>query len=97
MQLILRDSEVLPRHLECLEPESMEIMRGLVAEFRAPVMLNLIGKDSSVMLHLALKAFHPAELSFPLLRVDTAWNFGEMVAFRDETASRLGMELVGAE
>jgi sulfate adenylyltransferase subunit 2 len=69
-------------------------MREVVAEFRNPVMLYSIGKDSSVMLHLARKAFFPAALSFPLLHIDTLWKFREMIAFRDATARRLGIELL---
>jgi len=84
----------LPRHLKRLEAESIEIMREVVAEFRNPVMLYSIGKDSSVMLHLAIKAFHPAPLPFPLLHVDTTWKFREMISFRDETARRLGLNLI---
>jgi sulfate adenylyltransferase subunit 2 len=83
----------LPRHLRNLEAESIEIMREVIAEFKKPVMLYSIGKDSSVMLHLAIKAFHPAKLPFPLLHVDTTWKFREMIAFRDETAGRLGLDL----
>jgi len=84
----------LPKHLRQLEAESIEIMREVVAEFKKPVMLYSIGKDSSVMLHLAVKAFHPAPLPFPLLHVDTTWKFREMIAFRDETARRLGLNLM---
>src|SRR5271163_2413049 len=84
----------LPRHLKGLEAESIEIMRDVVAESKKPVMLYSIGKDSSVMLHLAIKAFYPAKLPFPLLHVDTTWKFREMIAFRDETVSRLGVELI---
>jgi sulfate adenylyltransferase subunit 2 len=69
-------------------------MREVVAEFRNPVMLYSIGKDSSVMLHLAIKAFYPSPLPFPLLHVDTTWKFREMIAFRDETARRLGLNLL---
>jgi len=69
-------------------------MREVVAEFKKPVMLYSIGKDSSVMLHLALKAFHPARLPFPLLHVDTTWKFRDMIAFRDATALRLGLDLI---
>jgi len=94
MQLMLRDGRVLPRHLRRLESESIEIMREVVAEFRAPVMLYSVGKDSSVMLHLALKAFYPARLPFPLLHVDTTWKFRDMIAFRDATVRRLGVELI---
>src|SRR5438105_15438826 len=84
----------LPPHLRRLEAESIHIMREVVSEFRAPVMLYSIGKDSSAMLHVALKAFYPAKLPFPLLHVDTTWKFREMIAFRDETAKRLGLELI---
>ncbi len=84
----------LPKHLKRLEAESIEIMREVVAEFRKPVMLYSIGKDSSVMLHVAIKAFHPAPLPFPLLHVDTTWKFREMISFRDETARRLGLNLI---
>jgi len=69
-------------------------MREVAAEFRAPVMLYSIGKDSSVMLHLARKAFFPGKPPFPLLHIDTGWKFSEMIAFRDETARRLGLELL---
>src|SRR3974390_2291297 len=84
----------LPAHLRNLESESIEIMREVVAEFKKPVMLYSIGKDASVMLHLAIKAFYPAPLPFPLLHVDTTWKFREMIAFRDETARRLGINLI---
>ena len=84
----------LPKHLKRLEAELIEIMREVVAEFRKPVMLYSIGKDSSVMLHVAIKAFHPAPLPFPLLHVDTTWKFREMISFRDETARRLGLNLI---
>jgi sulfate adenylyltransferase subunit 2 len=87
-------SRVLPVHLRRLEAESIHIMREVVAEMRNPVMLYSIGKDSSVMLHVAMKAFHPAKPPFPLLHVDTTWKFREMIAFRDETARRLGLELI---
>ena len=69
-------------------------MREVVAEFRNPVMLYSIGKDSSVMLHIAQKAFYPSKPPFPLLHVDTTWKFKEMIAFRDQTATRLGMDLL---
>ena len=81
-------------HLQRLEAESINIMREVVAECSHPVMLYSIGKDSSVMLHLALKAFFPGKLPFPLLHVDTTWKFREMIAFRDETAKRLGLDLL---
>jgi sulfate adenylyltransferase subunit 2 len=83
----------LPAHLHRLQDEAIFIMREVAAEFANPVMLYSIGKDSSVMLHLALKAFHPAKPPFPLLHVDTTWKFREMITFRDETAARLGLEL----
>ncbi len=84
----------LPAHLKNLEAESIHIIREVVSEFRIPVMLYSIGKDSSVMLHLAMKAFYPAKPPFPLLHVDTTWKFKEMIAFRDETAKRLGLTLL---
>src|SRR5580658_838592 len=81
-------------HLRRLEAESIHIMREVIAETRNPVMLYSIGKDSSVMLHLAMKAFYPGKPPFPLLHVDTTWKFREMIAFRDETARRLGLDLI---
>jgi sulfate adenylyltransferase subunit 2 len=84
----------LPAHLKRLEAESIEIIREVVAEFRNPVMLYSIGKDSSVMLHLAIKAFYPSPLPFPLLHVDTTWKFREMIKFRDEEAKRLNLNLI---
>ena len=81
-------------HLQRLEAESIHILREVVAECERPVMLYSIGKDSSVLLHLAMKAFHPAKPPFPLLHVDTTWKFREMIAFRDATAARLGVELL---
>jgi len=81
-------------HLKQLEAESIHIIREVAAEFERPVMLYSIGKDSSVMLHLAIKAFHPGKLPFPLLHVDTTWKFRDMIRFRDETAKRLGLELI---
>jgi sulfate adenylyltransferase subunit 2 len=81
-------------HLQRLEAESIHILREVVAECERPVMLYSIGKDSSVLLHLALKAFHPARPPFPLLHVDTTWKFREMIAFRDATAARLGVPLI---
>ena len=83
----------LPAHLRRLEAESIHIMREVVADMHNPVMLYSIGKDSSVMLHVAMKAFFPARPPFPLLHVDTTWKFREMIAFRDETAKRLGLSL----
>ena len=81
-------------HLQRLESESIHILREVVAEADRPVMLYSIGKDSAVMLHLALKAFHPARLPFPLLHVDTGWKFREMYAFRDRIVRELGLELI---
>ena len=81
-------------HLKQLEAESIHIVREVAAEFERPVMMYSIGKDSSVMLHLAIKAFHPGKLPFPLLHVDTTWKFRDMIRFRDETAKRLGLELI---
>jgi sulfate adenylyltransferase subunit 2 len=90
----LETRSVLPKHPRRLEAEAIEIMREVAAEFKRPVMLYSIGKDSSVMLHLAIKAFHPAPLPFPVLHIDTTWKFREMIAFRDETARRLGLNLI---
>jgi sulfate adenylyltransferase subunit 2 len=84
----------LTPHLRRLESEAIHILREVVAEFENPVMLYSIGKDSSVLLHLALKAFAPALPPFSLLHIDTAWKFREMIAFRDETAAQLGMRLI---
>ena len=84
----------LTPHLRRLEAEAIGIIREVAAEFERPVMLYSIGKDSSVMLHVAQKAFYPSKLPFPLLHVDTTWKFKEMIRFRDETAARLGVELL---
>lgn len=81
-------------NLRRLEAESIHILREVAAEFRNPVMLYSIGKDSGVMLHLAMKAFYPSKPPFPLLHVDTTWKFRDMIVFRDETAKRLGMDLI---
>jgi sulfate adenylyltransferase subunit 2 len=81
-------------HLQRLEAESIHILREVVAECEKPVMLYSIGKDSSVMLHLALKAFAPAKPPFPLLQIATGWDFREMLEFRDATAKRHGLELL---
>lgn len=81
-------------HLKQLEAESIHIIREVVAEFDNPVMMYSVGKDSAVMLHLALKAFAPAKLPFPLLHVDTLWKFKEMIAFRDKRAAQEGFELI---
>ena len=81
-------------HLQRLEAESIHILREVVAECERPVMLYSIGKDSSVMLHLAMKAFYPAKPPFPLLHVDTTWKFREMIAFRDRITTELGLDLL---
>src|SRR4026207_1420350 len=85
----------LSAYLRQLEAESIEIMRAVVAEFHHPVMLYSIGKDSSVMVHLAMKAFYPAKPPFPLMHVDTTWKFREMIEFRESWArKKLGPELI---
>lgn len=81
-------------HLKALENESIQIFREVVAEFENPVMLYSVGKDSSVLLHLARKAFYPGKIPFPLLHVDTTWKFKEMIAFRDRMAKQHGFELL---
>ncbi|OAN51304.1 sulfate adenylyltransferase small subunit [Magnetospirillum moscoviense] len=81
-------------HLQRLEAESIHIMREVVGQCRNPVMLYSIGKDSAVMLHLALKAFYPSKPPFPLLHVDSTWKFREMIQFRDRRAAELGLELI---
>ncbi len=81
-------------HLKRLEAESIFIMREVASEFRNPVMLYSIGKDSAVMLHLAVKAFYPSKPPFPLMHIDTTWKFREMIAFRDRMAKELGFELI---
>ncbi|MBW2465491.1 MAG: sulfate adenylyltransferase subunit 2, partial [Deltaproteobacteria bacterium] len=81
-------------HLRQLEAESIHILREAAAEFDSPVMMYSIGKDSSVMAHLAQKAFHPAPIPFPLLHVNTTWKFGEMIQFRDRYAQQQGIELL---
>jgi sulfate adenylyltransferase subunit 2 len=85
---------LLSSHLRRLEDESVFILRETAAEFRSPVMLYSIGKDSSVMLHLAMKAFYPSKPPFPLMHIDTTWKFREMIAFRDATAKKLGLRLI---
>src|SRR5256885_5648417 len=84
----------LSPHLRRLESEAIAILREVLAEFRKPVLLYSIGKDSSVLLHLALKAFHPGKLPLPLLHVDTTWKFRDMIAFRDRTAKAFGLDLI---
>ncbi len=81
-------------HIKQLEAESIHIIREVAAEFENPVLLYSIGKDSSVLLHLARKAFFPGRLPFPLLHVDTTWKFREMIAFRDRVARQLGLDLI---
>lgn len=81
-------------HLDRLEAEAMMIMREVAATAQKPVMLYSIGKDSAVMLHLAIKAFYPSKPPFPLLHVDTTWKFKEMIEFRDRTVKELGLELI---
>lgn len=84
----------LTPHLARLEAEAIDILREGACAFRRPVLLYSIGKDSSVLLHLALKAFYPGQPPFPLLHIDTVWKFREMINFRDATAKRLGLELL---
>jgi sulfate adenylyltransferase subunit 2 len=81
-------------HLQRLEAESIHIIREVAAECEKPVMLYSIGKDSAVMLHLAMKAFYPSKPPFPLMHVDTRWKFRDMIAFRDDTVKKLGLELI---
>jgi sulfate adenylyltransferase subunit 2 len=83
-----------PSHLDLLEAESIHIFREAAAQFRKPVLLYSIGKDSTVLLHLARKAFFPQPLPFPLLHVDTTWKFRDMIKFRDRTAKELGLDLI---
>jgi sulfate adenylyltransferase subunit 2 len=80
--------------LKALESESIEILRETAAAFRKPVMMYSIGKDSSVLLHLAKKAFYPAPIPFPLLHIDTTWKFKEMISFRDEVVAEAGVKLL---
>src|SRR5246127_5296475 len=91
-------SPVLPlerlNHIQLLEAESIHIIREVASEFQKPVMLYSIGKDSSVMLRLAQKAFHPAPIPFPLLHVDTGYKFREMIEFRDRYTAELGVKLI---
>lgn len=81
-------------HLKALEAESIHIMREVAAEFDNPVMLYSVGKDSSVLLHLARKAFYPGKIPFPLMHVDTNWKFKEMIQFRDQMAEKYGFDLI---
>lgn len=84
----------LTSHLKLLEAESIHIFREAAAQFRTPVLLYSIGKDSTVLLHLARKAFWPAKLPFPLLHVNTTWKFREMIAFRNRIVSEMGLDLI---
>jgi sulfate adenylyltransferase subunit 2 len=86
--------QALSQHLQRLEAESIGIIREVAAEFRNPVMLYSIGKDSGVMLHLALKAFHPSKPPFPLLHIDTGWKFRDMIRHRDAIAAQYGVKLL---
>src|ERR1700752_5325025 len=81
-------------HLQALEAETIHILREVAAEFQKPVMLYSIGKDSSVMVRLAQKAFHPGKIPFPLLHVDTTYKFGEMIEFRDRFCAEIGAKLI---
>ncbi|WP_434939055.1 sulfate adenylyltransferase subunit CysD [Shewanella sp. HL-SH8] len=81
-------------HLQQLEAESIQIIREVAAEFDNPVMMYSIGKDSSVMLHLARKAFYPGKIPFPLMHIDTGWKFKEMIEFRDSQAKAFGLDLI---
>lgn len=90
----IRDRSLPLSHLERLEAEAIHILREVAATFSRPVMLYSVGKDSSVMLHLAIKAFYPARPPFPFLHVDTTWKFREMIEFRDRMARELGLELL---
>src|SRR6266852_121160 len=89
-----RDRSQRLSHLDELEAESIHIIRETVAETEKPVLLYSIGKDSSVLLHLALKAFYPGNPPFPLLHIDTTWKFRDMIAFRDQRARELGLDLL---
>jgi len=90
----LSSKKTVISHLRRLEAESIQIMREVAAEFANPVMLYSVGKDSGVMLHLAMKAFYPSKPPFPLMHVNTTWKFREMIQFRDETVRRLGLDFI---
>jgi sulfate adenylyltransferase subunit 2 len=90
----LSSNKTVISHLRRLEAESIHIMREVAAEFTNPVMLYSVGKDSAVMLHLAMKAFYPSKPPFPLMHVNTTWKFQEMIKFRDETVKRLGLNFI---
>ena len=81
-------------HLDLLEAEAIHIFREAAAQFRKPVLLYSIGKDSTVLLHIARKAFWPQKLPFPLLHIDTTWKFKDMIEFRDKTVRDLDLELI---
>jgi sulfate adenylyltransferase subunit 2 len=93
-EALVRHAQSTLTHLQLLEAESIHIIREAVAQSDKPVMLYSIGKDSSVLLRLALKAFHPGKLPFPLLHIDTTWKFRDMIAFRDSTARELNLDLI---
>jgi len=93
-QNLYKKQTAMLTHLQKLEAEAIHIMREVAAEAENPVMLYSIGKDSAVMLHLAMKAFYPAKPPFPLLHVDTTWKFREMIEFRDKIIKELGLELI---
>ena len=90
----MSSSKTVISHLRRLEAESIHIMREVAAEFANPVMLYSVGKDSGVMLHLAMKAFYPSKPPFPLMHVNTTWKFREMIEFRDQTVKRLGLDFI---
>jgi sulfate adenylyltransferase subunit 2 len=94
MSTAIPTRQLLSQHLKRLEAESIGIIREVAAEFRNPVMLYSIGKDSGVMLHLALKAFYPSKPPFPLLHIDTGWKFRDMIRHRDAIAARYGLKLL---
>lgn len=94
MSELMTPPEVRLTHLEQLESESIHIIREVAAQFEKPVMLYSIGKDSTVLLHLARKAFFPGKIPFPLLHIDTTWKFREMITFRDRMAEEIGVELL---
>jgi sulfate adenylyltransferase subunit 2 len=94
MSITAPPPELRMTHLRQLEAEAIQIMREVVAQFERPVMLYSIGKDSSVLLHLARKAFHPGKIPFPLMHIDTTWKFREMIEFRDRMADEIGFDLI---
>ncbi len=94
MQKLMLDSIQEMTHLDQLEAEAIYIIREVAAECENPVMLYSIGKDSSVMLHLALKAFYPEKPPFPFMHIDTTWKFKEMIEFRDRKAKEFGIEMI---